>query len=57
MLLVAVTPDVISRGVAGALAIDAGETVLGDCLAVSLPLVAIEGFARLGSAASRGRVV
>lgn len=55
--LVAVAPDAISRGVAGALAIDAGETLSSDCLAVSLPRVTVEGLTRLGDTTASGRVI
>lgn len=53
-LLVAVALDAIGGGVASALAIDAGESLLGDRLALGLPLVAVEGLARLGDTAARG---
>jgi hypothetical protein len=55
--LVTVTPDVVNRGVAGALAIDAGETLLGDGLAVTLPRVAVDGLARLGHTTPSGRII
>ena len=55
--LVAVAPDAIGRGVASSLAIDAGETLLGDGLAVTLPRVTVEGLARLGDTTASGRVI
>lgn len=57
MLLIAVTPDAISGGIACALAVDAGEALLGNRLAVRLPLVTIKGLARLGYTTAGSRVV